>query len=152
MTLTLPIVLAIVLQNALLAAVLALLARCAGPRFAPAVHAAMLVLAGLIYVRYAFLAGDGRGLVVEGVGTLALLALAGAGLRRRSSGWLATGWLLHPLWDVALHTGGVGGYAPIGYVIACVAFDPTLAFMIWKGWAGLPPSVRTRPAAAVRSA
>jgi hypothetical protein len=138
-------VLVLLVQGVVQAAIFAFLARRAGPRFAPAMHGGLLVVAGFIYVYYASRAGDAHGLAIEGMGTAALLALSFVGIRRRSAGLLAAGWALHPVWDVALHTGGIGGYAPLGYVVTCVGFDFLLAALIWKGWAGMPRA-SARPA------
>lgn len=42
--------------------------------------------------------------------------------------WLAGGWALHPVWDIALHRFGPGhGLAPDWYAIACVSFDFAVA-------------------------
>ncbi|HEX8362868.1 MAG TPA: DUF6010 family protein [Longimicrobium sp.] len=137
-------VLVLLVQGIVQAAIFAYLARRAGPRFAPAMHGGLLVVAGLIYVYYASRAGDAHGLAMEGAGTLVLLGVSFLGIRRRSAGLLAAGWALHPVWDVALHTGGLGGYAPLGYVVTCVGFDFLLAALIWKGWAGMPRAASAR--------
>jgi hypothetical protein len=55
-------------------------------------------------------------------GVIALLGLRG------SPWWLATGWALHPLWDVVLHYVGPGhSFAPITYIIPCLSFDLLVA-------------------------
>jgi hypothetical protein len=55
-------------------------------------------------------------------GVIALLGLRG------SPWWLATGWALHPLWDVVLHYVGPGhSFAPITYTIPCLSFDLLVA-------------------------
>lgn len=137
-------------QGAVQAALFAMLARWAGPRHAPWMHGALLVVAGLIYVNYARAAGDPHGLLLESAGTLVLVAVSFAAVRRRSAGLLAAGWALHPLWDVALHSGGIGAYAPVGYVVTCVGFDFALAALIWRGWAGMPRAGTAAPGAALQ--
>jgi uncharacterized protein DUF6010 len=50
-----------------------------------------------------------------------------AGLRR-SAYWIAAGWALHPVWDIALHYIGPGRtFAPWSYTIACGTFDLIVA-------------------------
>lgn len=126
--------------GAALGAAFALLTRRAGPRRAARMQAAGLVVAGLAYVAFALRAGDARGAAVEAGGTVALALLAAAALRWRPATLLALGWALHPLWDVALHTGGAGEYAPRIYVILCIGFDLVVAGFIAGGWAGVPRS------------
>ena len=50
---------------------------------------------------------------------------------RRSPLWLAAGWALHPLWDIALHYVGPGhAFAPETYTIACLSYDLLVAAYI----------------------
>jgi hypothetical protein len=59
---------------------------------------------------------------IIGFGVLGLLGLRG------SAYWIAAGWALHPVWDVALHYVGPGNaFAPWAYAIACVSFDLVVA-------------------------
>ncbi|RZI85335.1 MAG: hypothetical protein EOP38_05395 [Rubrivivax sp.] len=85
-------------------------------------------MAALIYVGFAWqepssspwLAIEFAGVVVYG--TFGVLGLKG------SWNWLIAGWLLHPLWDLALHHAGPGAHiAPAWYAIACLAFDVIVA-------------------------
>jgi hypothetical protein len=77
---------------------------------------------------------------VLGYGALGLLGL------RRSAWWLATGWALHPAWDIALHYSGPGHtFAPGWYAVACVGFDlaaaGAIAYELTRGAnPGLNPS------------
>jgi hypothetical protein len=58
-------------------------------------------------------------------GTLGLLGLRG------SPYWIATGWALHPFWDVVVHYIGSGhSFTPWTYAIACVSFDWLVALYI----------------------
>ncbi|WP_412062228.1 hypothetical protein [Rubrivirga sp. IMCC45206] len=75
-----------------------------------------LLVAALLHVGFAI--GDGAGAVL-----LQLVGVAGAGVFARLGlsgrpGWLAAGWLLHPVWDLAL-----GGTSPAWYVWTCLSFD-----------------------------
>ncbi len=55
-------------------------------------------------------------------GVMGLLGLRG------SVYWIAAGWALHPVWDIALHYVGPGNaFAPWPYTIACVSFDLVVA-------------------------
>jgi hypothetical protein len=63
---------------------------------------------------------------------------------------LALAWALHPVWDIALHTRGLGSYTPDGYVVACIGFDLLLAALIVRGWAEVPASARALQASAAR--
>ncbi len=96
-----------------------------------------LLIAAVIYVALAALAGDVVWLGVEALGVLAFGAFVWLG-RRQSFLWVAAGWLLHPLWDVALHMLGPGAHVvPDWYAIACVSFDVLLAAVIVqrvRGW------------------
>ncbi|HEX8489084.1 MAG TPA: DUF6010 family protein [Propionibacteriaceae bacterium] len=87
-----------------------------------------LIGAGLAYVYYAAAAGESVGwLAAEllGVAIYGSLALRGV---RRSPMWLAAGWLLHPVWDLALHFWGPGhSFAPDFYPITCLSFDTLVA-------------------------
>ena len=47
--------------------------------------------------------------------------------------WLSLGWLLHPVWDIAVHLFGPGHeVAPAGYAVACVSFDIAVAVYLAK--------------------
>lgn len=83
-----------------------------------------LVITAMIYVVLAFL-GDASNsaIIFESVGVLVfgvfvLLSVTHQGW------WLGVGWLLHPIWDLALHAPfGSWTHAPEWYVFACLAFD-----------------------------
>lgn len=89
-----------------------------------------MLVAALIYVGFALYEGDGSWILVECFGVVvygmcALLAL------KYSMIWLALGWALHPVWDLALHWLGPGAqFVPAWYAIACLSFDLTVALYI----------------------
>lgn len=141
-------VLIAVLLGAVPAAILALLVRAAPAQRRLRMHAVMLLAAAAAYVAFAARAEAWSGAAVETVGAAVYGAMAIAGLRRHEPGWLALGWALHPLWDVALHTSGtMEAYTPDWYVAACVGFDLLLAGVIAAGWAGIPARVDRVPVA-----
>ena len=80
-----------------------------------------LVVAALVYIGLALARSAPPLAVGFEVGGVAVYgALAALGLRR-DVGWLAAGWLLHPVWDVGFHPGFA--LAPEAYVWACVGFN-----------------------------
>ncbi len=89
-----------------------------------------LVVAALVYVLFAAVWGNAFWLSLEaaGVGVYGLFYWLSA---RYGLIWLATGWMLHPLWDGLLHLVGPGAHvAPGWYVIACISFDVAVAVYI----------------------
>jgi hypothetical protein len=43
----------------------------------------------------------------------------------------ASGWALHPVWDIALHYFGPGAsFAPVAYTVSCLTFDLAVAAYI----------------------
>ena len=108
-------------------AILALIA-VAVPRFTRHILAAVLVVAGLFYVRFALEAhAGGAWLAAElaGVGIYGFAAVRGV---RGSAWWLVAGWALHPVWDVALHWAGPGrAFAPAWYTTSCLTWDLMVA-------------------------
>ena len=87
-----------------------------------------LVVASLIYVGFASAAGAGpAALAVEVAGVVVYGLFAALGIRGHR-GWLAAGWLLHPVWDLSV---GAGGAAPEWYVWACLAFDGIVGASLW---------------------
>lgn len=86
-----------------------------------------LAVAAAIYVAFALVAGAGAGAIgIELVG-LALFGVVAALGARRWLWLLAAGWAVHAAWDVLLHTGGRGAWAPGWYPTLCVGFDLFLA-------------------------
>jgi hypothetical protein len=112
-----------------------------------------LIVAALAYVVFSFsLDADARAgwLAVElaGVAVYGAMALRGV---RGSPWWLAAGWLLHPLWDVALHYAGPGGtFAPTWWTIPCLSWDLlTAAYVAYRiVWRTHPLGARIARAAA----
>lgn len=90
--------------------------------------ATMLLAAALIYVGFAVAGRAGWTMLVLdlcGVAVFGSFAWAGT---RFSLVWLAAGWALHAVWDVALHLYGVAaGTAPDWYAHLCVSFDLVVA-------------------------
>ena len=125
------LILGTLIEGAILAAIWMVVMLIARPRIARAGHAALLVVAALFYVRFAIEAGAYSGLAIELIGTAIFAAIALKGFRSGGN-LLAWGWALHPVWDVALHTGPLGEYAPLGYVVSCVSFDLLVAAFVWR--------------------
>jgi len=96
------------------------------------VYAFLLFLAAAMYL-YLALAHAGIGwILLELVGALIFAAFAVFGYQRHL--WLlAVGWLVHPLWDLALHS-GAGGYTAAWYAFVCIGFDIALAVGIVVNW------------------
>lgn len=84
--------------------------------------------AAATYVYYAASAGEGTGwLAAELLGVAIYGSLGLRGLRG-SPLWLAAGWALHPVWDLALHYFGPGdAFAPDAYAVTCLSFDLLVA-------------------------
>ena len=102
-------------------------ARRRGTRREPVILALGLLIAALIYVGFAIVWGDARWLAIE-VGGLLLYSLFVWLALRDNTGWLAVGWVAHPVWDIGLHWLGEGHtVAPEWYVFACLAFDLLVA-------------------------
>jgi hypothetical protein len=88
-----------------------------------------LVVASLIYVVFALMADEGQSALIEAGGVAAFAILVAAGLRG-SIYWLATGWIAHVAWDLALHPVDDTGYAPWWYPVLCIGFDLLVAGFI----------------------
>jgi hypothetical protein len=97
-------------------------------RFTREVLAAVLILAAVFYISFAASAGAGPAwIVAEVLGVLLYGGMGVAGVRG-SPWWLAAGWALHPIWDMALHYFGPGhAFAPESYAIACLSWDWVVA-------------------------
>ena len=88
-----------------------------------------LVVATLVYVAFAAVAADARGLGLEAGGVFLFGLAAAAGLRL-SPHLLAAAWVAHVGWDLWLHPVGDAGYAPWWYLALCVGFDLFVAGFI----------------------
>lgn len=93
-----------------------------------------LVVAALLYVVFALIWGDTAWVLVE---LLIGVTIYGAFFwlaKRFSALWLAAGWALHTLWDMALHLYGIGTHiVPEWYAWACVSFDLAVAaYIYWR--------------------
>ena len=92
-----------------------------------------LLGAAVIYIGFALVQGNRTWLLIEFVGVPVYATFYWLS-NRYSVIWLALGWLLHPVWDVALHLKGPGAHiAPGWYVIACSSFDIIVAgYIIYR--------------------
>jgi hypothetical protein len=101
------------------------------PRRTRGILVAGLVVAALFYVYFAARArASPAWLVAElaGVALYGAMALRG---RRGSVWWIAAGWALHPVWDVALHYAGPGrAFAPAWYTTLCLTWDLVVAAVV----------------------
>jgi hypothetical protein len=95
------------------------------------VLASGLVIAALIYVVAALVAGATEVVLLELAGAAVFGLLAVLGLRR-ASWWLAVGWALHVGWDLAAQLADQP-VLPLWYAIACLAFDLVVAAAILRG-------------------
>lgn len=96
-----------------------------------------LLVAAMVYVVIAFVEdAPPLAIVIEASGVLVFgLFILLAALRHPS--WLAWGWILHPVWDLALHPPfGSFTHAPEWYVWACLAFDLIVGIAILKSTTG----------------
>ncbi len=110
--------------------------------------AVFLFVAAGLYIVFAARADENAYWVLGelvGVGIYGTMALRGL---RYSPLWLAAGWTLHPVWDVALHYFGPGAsFAPASYTITCVSFDLLVAAYVVVAYglgalAGREPALR----------
>ena len=104
-------------------------ARDHGPRGEIRVYAVGLVVAAVVYVVLAALGGSIRWVGIETLGVLAFALIAALGLGVAPV-WLAFGWAVHAIWDVALHLVTHSGVVGTWYPIACVPFDLIVAVAI----------------------
>lgn len=115
-------------QGAMLAAVAFLLSWLIRDVVGRALLAFVLTGAAVMYIVFAAQAGESTSwLAGEILGVLIYGTMAVLGLRG-SPWWLAAGWALHPVWDIALHYAGPGRtFAPTGYTVSCLGFDLLVA-------------------------
>lgn len=105
------------------------------------VWANSLIIAALIYVGFALFAGrmDALGLETLGVILFAIPALLGM---RYSVYFTAVGWLLHPIWDVALHSAETTPFVPWWYPPICLGFDLLVGiYLLWWGYSTLRSTI-----------
>ncbi len=102
-----------------------------------------LIVVALIYMGFALRSDPlSTWLLIEtgGVTLYGLFAVLGI---KGSHWWLAAGWALHPVWDLALHYFGTGAaFTPTGYAIVCVSFDLLIAGYVAYAFSGKPLSSR----------
>ena len=117
----------ILLNGAVGGAVWALIAHLVR-RFTREILAAILIAAAVFYVYFAARAGAGSAWIAAEVAGVLLFGGMGVAGVRGSPWWLAAGWALHPVWDMALHYFGPGhAFAPETYAIACLSWDWVVA-------------------------
>jgi hypothetical protein len=106
-------------------------AACALPRRTRGILVVGLFVAALFYVYFAARARVSPAWLAAELAGVALyggMALRG---RRGSPWWIAAGWALHPIWDVALHYLGPGrAFAPAWYATLCLTWDLVVAAVI----------------------
>ena len=92
---------------------------------------AVLIVAAGFYVYFALRSDESASwIALELVGIAVYTTMGVFGLRG-SPMWLAAGWALHPVWDIALHYFGPGhAFAPETYTIACLSYDLLVAAYI----------------------
>ncbi len=82
-----------------------------------------LVIAAVIYPLMAIYQQQYNHLLVEISGVFAYGLFYFLSLKHTPV-WIAFGWLLHPVWDGALHLyGPIQGVVPVWYAWACFSFD-----------------------------
>ncbi len=117
------------------------------PRFTRHILAFILIAAAVFYILFAARAGAGSGWIAAEV--LGVLLYGGMGIAgvRGSPWWLAAGWALHPVWDIALHYFGPGhAFAPEPYAIACLSWDWVVAgYLAYRITRGSRVTLRAAP-------
>jgi hypothetical protein len=105
-----------------------------------ALLAAILIVAAVIYEVFAARAGASTPWLIAELAGIALYGGMGLLGVRRSPWWLAAGWALHPVWDLALHYFGPGhAFAPDAYAITCLSFDLLVAGYVAVRYRGARP-------------
>ena len=90
-----------------------------------------LVVAAFLYLIFAFVWGDTQWLIIEALGILLYVPFYYLAVKY-SPYFLVVGWLLHSMWDIALHYNGPGYHiAPKWYAIACISFDVLVAIYLF---------------------
>jgi hypothetical protein len=119
-----------------------------------ALLAFILCGAALTYVYFAAKAGEGTGWVIAELARVVVYGSMGLRGLHGSPLWLAAGWALHPVWDVALHYFGPGhAFAPDAFAITCLSFDLLVATYIAIAYRYGPAGRRGRtPSSAVPDA
>ena len=117
-----------ILLGAVFATLLILFARWRGPRRQNVVLAIGLVVTALLYVGFAVVgAASAKWLAIEVAGVFPFTLLAWLGIRG-SSAWIALGWLLHVVWDTALHLGAQApSFVSPFFPTFCIGFDLVVA-------------------------
>ena len=123
-------------------------------RYTRLILVAGVIVAALLYVYHAVHARTSPAWFaaeLAGVAVYSVMALRGL---RGSPWWIAAGWALHAVWDVALHLAGPGrAFVPPWYPVWCGSLDlvvaAVVAYRIVRGsHAAVVPALRTSPPAA----
>lgn len=111
------------------------------PERAREIYTLGLVVTAMIYVVMAFLAdASDTAIVLESAGVLFFGVFVLVSVTHHAW-WLGVGWLLHPLWDLALHAPfGWWSHAPEWYVWACVSFDLMVGVAVLRLFRTAPES------------
>lgn len=103
--------------------------------------ASLLVVAALVYPLGGIAVHPISELTLEATGTLLFLALALLGVR--GSPWfLALGWGVHAVWDLAIPALRGGSYLPAWYPLLCLGFDVVVAGYVASRASGRFPPAR----------
>jgi hypothetical protein len=123
-------------------------------RYTRPILVAGVIVAALLYVYHAVHARTSPAwLAAELAGVAFYSGMTLRGLRG-SPWWIAAGWALHAVWDVALHLAGPGrAFVPAWYPVWCGSLDlvvaAVIAYRIVRGsHAAVVPAFRTSPPAA----
>jgi len=94
------------------------------------IYALGLFVAALIYPIFAIFTANLSWIGIELLGVLCYGLFCLLGMRYQV-GWIALGWLLHPLWDIALHLYGPGNHIiSLWYTVPCFSFDVLVGLYI----------------------
>ena len=110
------------------------------PRYEVWAWAAYLVGAALIYVGFAVFNGASAEWTWTELGGLAAYGLVAWIGAARFASLVGVGWLLHVLWDVALHPGGHPGFVPSWYPPLCLGFDVYVGVVLVARFRRLGPA------------
>jgi len=120
------------LLGLVLGGILLIYARSYSRRGEVQVLANTLVIAAIIYVGFAIIWGNVIWFSIELAGLPIYGFFAWTAIRYAQYYLLGIGWMLHPIWDVALHLFGSGRLiAPEWYVVGCISFDLLVAGYIF---------------------
>lgn len=101
------------------------------PRYTRQILVIGLILAALPYVHFSVGTSQGPLWIATELAGVAVYGMIAARGLRGSLWWLAAGWALHPVWDIALHYAGPGrAFAPDWYTLPCLGWDLAVAGVV----------------------